>query len=186
MVCLLPVRMFSHLNERALAKSGEPAFSLLLLRVGNKSNAISHSDWGDLRNARNCPAVVKTRYCGSNAVIHADGEQELYRLGEGCDDRISRETLHKNVCAFANGFSRTVHPNCAEAASKELQDGHIGFAIDLVCSALDILDDGVKSVYYSASDVHPLRNVIVCRAKAAMEEGDIPQTDDAWSLPDTR
>ena len=63
-------------------------------------------------------------------------------------------------------------------AAKELHEGHTASARELIGFALDILDDGVKSGWYSASDIVALRNVIVTRARDAIQEAGIVQRDD--------
>jgi hypothetical protein len=71
-------------------------------------------------------------------------------------------------------------------AAKELDDGHIAYARDLVDFAVEILDDGVMSGYYSASETRALWNVIVTRAAAAIQEASISHMDDRASSYDPR
>jgi len=53
-------------------------------------------------------------------------------------------------------------------ATKQLEEGNTAYARDLVDSALDILDEGVRSGWYSASDIESLKRFIMIKAA---EEG---------------
>ena len=53
-------------------------------------------------------------------------------------------------------------------ATEQLQEGNTAYARDLVDSALDILDEGVRSGWYSASDIESLKRLIMTKAA---EEG---------------
>lgn len=53
-------------------------------------------------------------------------------------------------------------------ATKQLEEGNTASARDLVDSALDILDEGVRSGWYSASDIESLKRFIMTKAA---EEG---------------
>ena len=53
-------------------------------------------------------------------------------------------------------------------ATKQLEEGNTAYARDLVDSALDILDEGVRSGWYSASDIESLKRFIMIKVA---EEG---------------
>jgi hypothetical protein len=55
----------------------------------------------------------------------------------------------------------------------------MAYAKGLVGFALEILDDGVTSGYYSASDIRTLRNVIIAKGSGCHPEVDIISDDTA-------
>jgi len=66
-------------------------------------------------------------------------------------------------------------------AAKQLQEGDTVYAMDLVSFALDILDDGVRYGWYSASDIEPLKRIILTEANAGMREAGAPPLDESPS-----